>query len=159
TEPEALAEARAVERFEEAVRLELRRAVRCGAPLALLRLSPENKEGPRHDSPTDGFAALRDSLRDVDVPAPAPDGGFQVLLPSTGREEALRAAERLRRYLLGAIGVSYCAGVAIVDGPGEGLDLIRQAGNALLEARRAEGGVAHYRPDRRAHGRVAFQCG
>ncbi len=94
-------------RFLELVRSEVQRARRYSRPLTLLmidldRLKQINDQygHAAGDAMLRGVAdGLRFSLRQTDVPARLGGDEFAVLLPETGREDALAIAGRIRAYV------------------------------------------------------------
>ncbi len=153
-EPVLAGNVRAPEPFEEARDLESRRAGRCGRSMAVVVLSPDIPGGLSGPARGAGLAALRDGLREVDLLMGSPLQDFVVLLPCTGGREGLRAADRFRRRLRDATGVSFRAGVAASPGRSADAELLtRLARQAMQEARRTDAGIVQYRPERRAHAR------
>jgi hypothetical protein len=153
-EPVPAGNLRAPERFEEARDLESRRAERTGRSMAVVVLSPDRPGGLSGPAQGAGLAALRDGLREVDLLMESPLEDFVVLLPCTGGREGLRAADRFRRRLRDATGVSFRAGVAASPGRSADAELLtRLAWRAMQEARRTDAGIVRHRPERRAHAR------
>lgn len=101
-------------------------------------------------------ARLLQVFREVDVVARIGGEEFAVLLPSTGLDAAIEAAERLRaaialepaRYDGAAIDYTVSAGVAVAHDGEAGIDLLlRQADRALYAAKRAgRNRVERWRP-------------
>jgi len=130
---------------------EFAHSVRYGSPLSVLLLDLDglkqlnDRHGHRRgDEALERVAAaIRTGSRAADVTARWGGDEFAILAPNTGREEALRLAERIRALVtertaaLHAVTVS--GGVATVD-PARGVatpdDLIRAADAALYEAKR-----------------------
>ncbi|MBL8766948.1 MAG: diguanylate cyclase [Planctomycetes bacterium] len=89
---------------------------------------------------------LRAVIRDIDIPARLGGDEFALLLPSTGLDQAVRIAERIRRivgeYLFEHDGssttVSLSIGISTFDGIEESSpeEFLRRADAALLEAKR-----------------------
>ncbi|GEM_PF-333534 len=164
--------------FFEAAELELDRAAHTPRPLALILFDADlfKNINDRYGHPAgdrvlcDLAEALRDSFRIVDTVARLGGEEFAVLLPSTGAQEALAGAERLRALVAtrlvasdqGEIAYTVSAGVAVLDGQeGEdgqdgvrgGIDaLIKRADQALYLAKgRGRNRVACWTPDLPAH--------
>jgi diguanylate cyclase (GGDEF)-like protein/PAS domain S-box-containing protein len=148
----ALANRRA---FFEAAELELERAAHTPRSLALIVFDADHFKqiNDRHGHPAgdrvlcDLANALRDTFRAVDTVARLGGEEFAVLLPSTGIEQALASADRLRALVAtrlvaadGAeIAYTVSAGVAILEadaGADGGIDLlIKRADEALYQAK------------------------
>ncbi len=161
--------------FFEAAELELDRAAHTPRPLAMILFDADlfKNINDRYGHPAgdrvlcDLAEALRDSFRIVDTVARLGGEEFAVLLPSTGAEEALAGAERLRALVAtrlvasdqGEIAYTVSAGVAVLDGQegqdaaGGGIDaLIKRADQALYLAKgRGRNRVACWTPDLPAH--------
>ncbi len=136
------------ERLEE----EFARSVRYGSPLSLLLLDLDglkalnDRHGHRRgdDALVRVATAIHTSSRGTDVGARWGGDEFAILAPNTGREEALRLAERIRT--LAAAGgapssgtVTVSVGVATLDAArrtAASNDLVRAADAALYEAKR-----------------------
>ena len=96
-------------RFEELATYEIARCQRSGAPLALLLLDLDHfKEiNDRHGHGTGDLAlrafgeAAQTALREIDTIARWGGEEFAVLMPETGQQPALAAAERVRRTVEG----------------------------------------------------------
>jgi len=143
-------------RFLEVVRLEVQRARRYSRPLTLLmvdldRLKQINDQNGHAagDVMLRGVAdGLRSSMRQTDVPARLGGDEFAVLLPETGRDDALPIAERIRvnvekfRAVVEGAEISSTVSIGLVSrNAGELTDLpslIRLADDALYRAK-AEG--------------------
>jgi len=147
--------------FFEAAELEIERAAHTPRPLALILFDADlfKNVNDRYGHPAgdrvlvDLADALRDTFRIVDTVARLGGEEFAVLLPSTGEQEALTSAERLRALVatrlvatdMGEIAYTVSAGVAVLDGvPGQdgrdghlgGIDhLIKRADQALYLAK------------------------
>lgn len=145
--------------FFEAAELELDRAAHTPRPLALVLFDADlfKNVNDRYGHPAgdrvlvDLAEALRDSFRIVDTVARLGGEEFAVLLPSTGEEEALAGAERLRALVAtrlvpsdgGEIAYTVSAGVAVLHPSTEGQpdsaggidDLIKRADQALYIAK------------------------
>nr|WP_308634990.1 diguanylate cyclase [Massilia brevitalea] len=145
--------------FFEAAELELDRAAHTPRPLALVLFDADlfKNVNDRYGHPAgdrvlvDLAEALRDSFRIVDTVARLGGEEFAVLLPSTGEEEALASAERLRALVAtrlvpsdgGEIAYTVSAGVALLLPGAEGQcdsaggidELIRRADQALYLAK------------------------
>ncbi len=143
--------------FFEAAELELDRAAHTPRPLALILFDADlfKNINDRYGHPAgdrvlcDLADTLRDTFRIVDTVARLGGEEFAVLLPSTGEQEALNGAERLRALVatrlvatdMGEIAYTVSAGVAVLEGvpgqPGqEGIDgLIKRADQALYLAK------------------------
>ncbi|WP_245678671.1 sensor domain-containing diguanylate cyclase [Halomonas shengliensis] len=93
--------------LEDQATMEIARAERSGAPLALIAIDLDHFKGinDRHghdvgDGVLQAFAELaRRVLRDGDVLCRMGGEEFAVLLPATNREQALQVAERLRQAI------------------------------------------------------------
>lgn len=89
----------------------LQQAVRYQRPLSLLLLDIDHfkRINDQWGHPTGDLAlqrvaqVVRDSLREVDIPARMGGEEFAVLLPETGRLEAIKLAERLRASIEGIL--------------------------------------------------------
>jgi diguanylate cyclase (GGDEF)-like protein/PAS domain S-box-containing protein len=142
--------------FFEAAELEFDRAAHTPRALALIVFDADHFKhiNDRYGHPAgdrvlcDLAKALRDSFRAVDTVARLGGEEFAVLLPSTGIEQALASAERLRAAvstrLVAADGaeIAYTvsAGVAVLDseaGAGAIDLLIKRADEALYQAKAA----------------------
>ena len=139
-------------RFIEALESEIGRVRRLGSPLALIladlddfKLVNDRLGHPVGDELLQAFAgALRDHLRDVDVPARLGGEEFAVLLPETTQDGAVAVAERLQRFLAseplvvhrgeGLIATA-SFGVADFAGSESSEDLFRRADAALYQAK------------------------
>jgi len=145
--------------FFEAAELELDRAAHTPRPLALVLFDADlfKNVNDRYGHPAgdrvlvDLAEALRDSFRIVDTVARLGGEEFAVLLPSTGEEEALAGAERLRALVAtrlvpsdgGEIAYTVSAGVAVLlpgaagqcDSAGGIDELIKRADQALYLAK------------------------
>jgi diguanylate cyclase (GGDEF)-like protein len=161
--------------FFEAAELELDRAAHTPRPLAMILFDADlfKNINDRYGHPAgdrvlcDLAEALRDSFRIVDTVARLGGEEFAVLLPSTGAQEALASAERLRALVAtrlvasdqGEIAYTVSAGVAVLDaqegedGAAGGIDaLIKRADQALYLAKdRGRNRVACWTPDLPAH--------
>ncbi len=165
----ALANRRA---FFEAAELELERAAHTPRSLALIVFDADHFKGindryghPAGDSVLCDLAnALRDTFRAVDTVARLGGEEFAVLLPSTGIEQALLVADRLRAQvatrLVAVDGVeiaySVSAGIAVFDGGvsnAGGIDaLIKRADEALYLAKaQGRNRVAPWTPELSTH--------
>jgi len=154
--------------FFEAAELELDRAAHTPRPLALILFDADlfKNVNDRYGHPAgdrvlcDLADALRDTFRIVDTVARLGGEEFAVLLPSTGEQEALHGAERLRALVatrlvatdMGEIAYTVSAGVAVLDAGANqdgGIDaLIKRADQALYLAKgrgrnRVAGWTAH----------------
>ena len=138
--------------FFEAAELELDRADHTPRPLALIVFDADNFKhvNDRYGHPAgdrvlcDLANALRDTFRAVDTVARLGGEEFGILLPSTGIEQALASAERLRLLVstrlvaVDGVEIAYTvsAGVAMLDGDAAGIDvLIKRADEALYLAK------------------------
>jgi diguanylate cyclase (GGDEF)-like protein len=142
-------------RFIEALPSEIERARRFGSHLTVVLADLDdfkrvNDEFGHHagDDVLRSFADLvRSHVRDVDVPGRIGGEEFAILLPETGRVDAVSVAERMRHSLSvvpipvaenRTVSVTSSFGVAEL-GPGQsGDDLMREADAALYRAK-AEG--------------------
>ncbi len=140
--------------FFEAAELEFSRGQRSTRWLSLLMLDLDRFKDindqyghPVGDIVLRDFAALLSAcFREVDIVARIGGEEFAVLMPSTDRDEAERAAERLRRMVAshavqsGGHTVHYTVsgGIATVDSAGTDLEtLMRKADSALYTAKDA----------------------
>jgi diguanylate cyclase (GGDEF)-like protein/PAS domain S-box-containing protein len=138
--------------FFEAAELELDRAAHTPRSLALIVFDADRFKHindsyghPAGDRVLCDLAnALRDTFRAVDTVARLGGEEFAVLLPSTGLEQALASADRLRALVAtrlvaadGAeIAYTVSAGVAVLDDEAGGIDLlIKRADEALYQAK------------------------
>ncbi|MGJ9416211.1 diguanylate cyclase [Massilia sp. CMS3.1] len=155
--------------FFEAAQLELDRANHTPRALALIVFDADNfkRVNDRYGHPAgdrvlcDLADALRETFRAVDTVARLGGEEFGVLLPSTGIEQALASAERLRLLvstrLVAADGVEIAytvsAGVAVFDGDAKGIDvLIARADEALYLAKsQGRNRVAAWTPELSNH--------
>ena len=156
--------------FFEAAELELERAAHTPRALALIVFDADHfkQVNDRYGHPAgdrvlcDLANILRDTFRAVDTVARLGGEEFAVLLPSTGIEQALASAERLRlavtARLVAADGfeIAYTvsAGVAVFDGgAGGGIDLlIKRADEALYKAKaQGRNRVASWTPELTHH--------
>ena len=142
-------------RFIDALQSEIERARRFGSHLTVVLADLDdfkrvNDEFGHHagDDVLRSFADLvRSHVRDVDVPGRIGGEEFAILLPETGRVDAVSVAERMRHSLSvvpipvaenRTVSVTSSFGVAEL-GPGQsGDDLMREADAALYRAK-AEG--------------------
>lgn len=131
--------------FEDRLGEELQRAARYGSQLSVLLLDVDGLK--RHNDRMGHragdlalvrvAAAIKNGSRQSDVAARWGGDEFAILAPSTGREEALQLAERVRE-LAASSGLSVSIGVATLQ---ESLSrepeaIIRAADAALYEAKR-----------------------
>jgi len=140
--------------FFEAAGLELERSLAAPRPTALVVIDADHFKTindshghPGGDAVLQHLAGLMlQAFREVDMVARIGGEEFAVLLPSTGIDQALEAAERLRALVAGthapfdgaAIGYTISAGVAVAPDGAGGIDgLMRQADRALYAAKRA----------------------
>ncbi len=152
---------RVVASIDEVLAHEVRRGERFGRPLALLIVSPD--AAPPRPSPADdarlsaAAGTLRGVVRDSDHLARVVPEGFAVILTCTGREAALKAAERFRLALRSATGVTWSVGLASCPGQAWNAALLaRSAREALHMVQGAGGDAALARTvERREHPRRA----
>ena len=155
--------------FFEAAEIELDRAAHTPRQLALIVFDADHFKhiNDRYGHPAgdrvlcDLANALRDTFRAVDTVARLGGEEFAVLLPSTGAEQALLVADRLRALvatrLVAADGyeIAYTvsAGVAILDGTAGGIDaLVKRADEALYHAKtQGRNRVAEWTPELSTH--------
>jgi diguanylate cyclase (GGDEF)-like protein len=158
--------------FFEAAELELDRAAHTPRPLALIVFDADHYKhiNDRYGHPAgdrvlcDLANVLRDTFRAVDTVARLGGEEFAVLLPSTGIEQALASADRLRALVAarlvaadGAeIAYTVSAGVAMLEadaGAAGGIDLlIKRADEALYQAKaQGRNRVASWTPDLTLH--------
>ena len=135
-------------RFDEALDVEWRRALRSGAPLSLLMIDidafkPYN-DAHGHQAGDDCLcrvgAILSESLhRAGDLVARYGGEEFVVLLPETDREHAARIAEMLRERVAAGAPVTISVGVStlVPELGGAAFVLIADADAALYEAKRS----------------------
>ena len=135
-------------RFDEALDVEWRRALRSGAPLSLLMIDidafkPYN-DAHGHQAGDDCLcrvgAILSESLhRAGDLVARYGGEEFVVLLPETDREHAARIAEMLRERVAAGAPVTISVGVStlVPELGGAAFVLIAEADAALYEAKRS----------------------
>jgi diguanylate cyclase (GGDEF)-like protein/PAS domain S-box-containing protein len=136
--------------FTGALESEIARARRTGSPLGVVALDVDHfkrvNDEHGHDVGDDLLRALADRLRAVvrssDTIARLGGEEFAWLLPGAGPDEALAAAERLRRDVaevpLGNLGrVTISAGAAALRADEGGAGLLRRADEALYAAKRA----------------------
>ena len=158
--------------FFEAAELELERAAHTPRPLALIVFDADHFKGinDRYGHPAgdrvlcDLANALRDTFRAVDTVARLGGEEFAVLLPSTGIEQAVLVADRLRAQVAtrlvaadGAeIAYTVSAGIAVLDrgvADAGGIDaLIKRADEALYLAKaQGRNRVAPWTPELSTH--------
>jgi diguanylate cyclase (GGDEF)-like protein/PAS domain S-box-containing protein len=160
--------------FFEAAELELDRAAHSPRPLALIVFDADHfkRINDRHGHPAgdrvlcDLANALRDTFRAVDTVARLGGEEFAVLLPSSGIEQALASAERLRAQVatrlvaVDGVEIAYTvsAGVAVLDSGAGGIDglsidaLIKRADEALYLAKsHGRNRVAAWTPELSSH--------
>jgi diguanylate cyclase (GGDEF)-like protein len=138
-------------RFTETLRLEVARVRRVGAPLSLVLgdLDHLKRINDTHGHPA-GDAAIRHAAdafrrgrRETDLAARLGGEEFALLLPSTDRAGAARAAERIRADLAGSLvpgigTVTVSLGVATLpDDAGSEEELVRVADERLYAAKAA----------------------
>jgi putative nucleotidyltransferase with HDIG domain len=139
--------------FQEDLARELQRVSRTGLPLALMLLDIDDlkalNDAHGHQAGDDrlrAFAdALRATIRSSDCAYRTGGDDFAVILPGT---DAAGAAELTGR--LATPGFSFAAGISETLVPRHRDDLLREAGLALLAARRIHQPFAIYSPDLRA---------
>jgi diguanylate cyclase (GGDEF)-like protein len=133
--------------FEERMADEIVRSARYGSPLSVLLLDVDGlKEHNDRRGHRAGDAALvrvadaiRSGSRKADVAARWGGDEFVILAPSTGGDEALQLAERVRASAADPEnGISISGGLATWSevGRGDGESLLRAADAALYEAKR-----------------------
>ncbi|WP_229467223.1 sensor domain-containing diguanylate cyclase [Massilia sp. Mn16-1_5] len=156
--------------FFEAAELELERAAHTPRSLALIVFDADHfkQVNDRYGHPAgdrvlcDLANVLRDTFRAVDTVARLGGEEFAVLLPSTGIDQALASAERLRlavsTRLVAADGaeIAYTvsAGVAVLDATAEGnIDLLIKRADEALYIAKAQGRnrVASWTPELTHH--------
>jgi diguanylate cyclase (GGDEF)-like protein len=154
--------------FFEAAEIELDRAAHTPRSLALIVFDADHFKhvNDRYGHPAgdrvlcDLAHALRDTFRAVDTVARLGGEEFAVLLPSTGVEQALLVADRLRAQVAtrlvaaeGAeIAYTVSAGVAVLDGTGSIDALIKRADEALYHAKaQGRNRVAEWTPELSTH--------
>ncbi|KQQ86457.1 diguanylate cyclase [Massilia sp. Leaf139] len=155
--------------FFEAAELELDRAAHTPRSLALIVFDADHFKhiNDRYGHPAgdrvlcDLANVLRDTFRAVDTVARLGGEEFAVLLPSTGIEQALASAERLRAQvatrLVAADGfeIAYTvsAGVAVLNDEGLGIDaLVKRADQALYFAKsQGRNRVSPWNPELATH--------
>ena len=155
--------------FFEAAELELDRAAHTPRSLALIVFDADHFKhiNDRHGHPAgdrvlcDLANALRDAFRAVDTVARLGGEEFAVLLPSTGIEQALASADRLRAQIatrlvaVDGVEIAYTvsAGVAVLDGRAASIDaLIKRADEALYLAKsHGRNRVAPWTPELTTH--------
>ena len=140
-------------RFEDALDAELRRADRWGGPVTLLlgdlddfKRVNDTYGHPAGDAALRHFATvLRESVREIDLPARLGGEEFAVILPATDSGGARRLAERIRAELEArpvpirggdTVALTASWGVATAPPRGEGAALLSAADLALYRAKR-----------------------
>ena len=141
-----------VEPLQRVLVLDLRRCERVGRPLALTVLRPDFPSAGRSRIPAVAAAQVQAAVRDIDHAAGVLPEGFAVVLPCTSGQGGVTTADRLRRMLSSAGGVSWSAGVASCpEQPWEAACLVQRSQEAVERAR-GDGGnrTVWSRPERRA---------
>ncbi len=143
--------------LQEQMTHQLKRAMRNGSPLSLLLLDVDDFKAfndtfghPAGDSTLQAVARLlADNARDTDFVARFGGEEFAVLLPDTGRDEALMIAERFRQSLemtnWSQRDITVSVGVATLNDP-HGCEsmLVDQADAALYHSKRTGRNCVHH---------------
>ncbi len=141
--------------FMEQAELELNRAIRYGNPLSIFMMDIDFfklvNDSHGHNAGDTVLKKLADvcrqTLRDVDIIGRLGGEEFAILLPATGQEEAVEAAERLRASLANAkvpqengqlLQFTVSIGVSSLTSQIDNFDvLLNLADNALYEAKKS----------------------
>jgi len=138
--------------FDDHLQDEARRSERFHRPLSLAMLAcAADAEEAWGEGVEEG---LREAARDTDRVEPLAHGRLALLLPCTGPDAAVAAAERMRSVLAARSARPWTAGLSSFPVPApDAAALITQARAALDEALRIGRTSLLYREDRRAHPR------
>jgi diguanylate cyclase (GGDEF)-like protein len=142
------------ELFKRLLAIELKRSRRYGFPLSVLLVAPDGESildaVAGGGGPVPGFdagalttvgQAVRQAVRDLDIPMQFAEETILVVMPHTDQDGALVVAERIRRKARGgAAAITVSIGVTSVEGARIGFEqLVTRATKALAQARRGGG--------------------